>query len=181
MYSDLNSFFTCLPPEFSPVKLMLSTRIRPILEVTFLRNLNCYHYLFFQNSFDFWQCLYLILFNKAKLISHNMLVYDIYLHFESESHWVMSDSLWPHEIYNPWNSPGQNTGVGKHSLLQRIFPTQGLNTGLLHCRRILYHLSHHLSENNYSYLAWFCIQASTYIIYFLIVNTLSSFSLWTLT
>ena len=37
----------------------------------------------------------------------------------------------------PWNSPGQNTGVGSLSLLQGIFPTQGLNPGLPHCRRIL--------------------------------------------
>ena len=34
------------------------------------------------------------------------------------------------------------TGVGNHSLLQGIFPNQGLNPGLLHCRRILYPLSH---------------------------------------
>ena len=42
----------------------------------------------------------------------------------------------------PCNSPGQNTGVGSLSLLQGIFPTQGLNPGLWHCRRILYQLSH---------------------------------------
>ena len=42
---------------------------------------------------------------------------------------------------NPWNSPGQNTGVGSLSLLQGIFPTQRLNPGLLHCRQILYQLS----------------------------------------
>ena len=42
----------------------------------------------------------------------------------------------------PWNSPGSNTGVGCHSLLQEIFLTQGLNPGLLLCRQILYHLSH---------------------------------------
>ena len=41
-----------------------------------------------------------------------------------------------------WNSPGKNTGVGSHSFLQGIFPTQGSNPGLLHCRQILYHLSH---------------------------------------
>ena len=41
-----------------------------------------------------------------------------------------------------WNSPGQNTGVGSLSLLQGIFPTQGLNPGLLQCRQILYQLSH---------------------------------------
>ena len=55
---------------------------------------------------------------------------------------VMSDSLWPHGLYNSWNSPGQNTGVGSCSLLQGIFPTQGLNLGLLHCRWVLYQLSH---------------------------------------
>ena len=42
----------------------------------------------------------------------------------------------------PWNSPGQNTGVGSCCLHQRIFPTQGLNPGLLCCRQILYQLSH---------------------------------------
>ena len=40
------------------------------------------------------------------------------------------------------NSPGKNTGVGCHALLQGIFPTQGINPGLPHCRQILYHLSH---------------------------------------
>ena len=54
----------------------------------------------------------------------------------------MSNSLQPHGPYSPWNSPGQNTGVGCLSLLQGIFPTQGSNPGLLHCRRILYQLSH---------------------------------------
>ena len=42
----------------------------------------------------------------------------------------------------PWNFPGKNNGVGCNSLLQGIFPTQGSNPGLLHCRQILYHLSH---------------------------------------
>ena len=41
-----------------------------------------------------------------------------------------------------WNSPGKNTGLGCHSLLQGIFSTQGSNLGLPHCRRILFHLSH---------------------------------------
>ena len=40
----------------------------------------------------------------------------------------------------PWNSPGKNTGVRCHALLMGIFPTQGWNLGLLHCRQILYHL-----------------------------------------
>ena len=47
---------------------------------------------------------------------------------------VMSNSLRPHGLYSPWNSVGQNTGVGSLSLLQGIFPTQGLNSGLPHCR-----------------------------------------------
>ena len=46
-------------------------------------------------------------------------------------------SLQPRELYRPWNSPGQNTGVGSLSLLQGIFPTQGWNPDLPHCRWIL--------------------------------------------
>ena len=61
---------------------------------------------------------------------------------ESESHSVVSNSLPSHRLYSPRNSPGQNTGVGSLSLLQGIFPTQGLNPGLPHCRWILYQLSH---------------------------------------
>ena len=61
---------------------------------------------------------------------------------ESESCSVVSCSLWLQGLYNPWNSPGQNTGVGSLSLLQGIFPTQGLKPGLPHCRRILYQVSH---------------------------------------
>ena len=45
-------------------------------------------------------------------------------------------------LYSPWNSLGQNTGVGSLSLLQGIFPTQKANPGLPHCRQILYQLSH---------------------------------------
>ena len=62
--------------------------------------------------------------------------------FESESASVVSDSLRPHGLYSQWNSPGQNTGVGSLPLLQGIFPTQGSNPGLLHCRPILYQLRH---------------------------------------
>ena len=60
---------------------------------------------------------------------------------------VMSDSLWPHRLLPTrllcrWNSPGKNTGVSSHFLLQGILPTQGSNPGLSHCQQILYHLSH---------------------------------------
>ena len=61
---------------------------------------------------------------------------------------VMSNSLWPPGLCSPpgssvhEDSPGKNTGVSCHALLQGIFPTQGLNPGLLHCKWILYRLSH---------------------------------------
>ena len=66
---------------------------------------------------------------------------------QSVSQSVVSNSLQPHglepaRLLCPWNSPGKNTGVGSHSFLQGIFPTQGLNLGLVHYRKSLYHLSH---------------------------------------
>ena len=60
----------------------------------------------------------------------------------------MSDSLRPHGLCSPWNSVGQNTGVGSLSLLQGIFPTQGLNPGLPHCGQILYQVSHQGSASS---------------------------------
>ena len=69
---------------------------------------------------------------------------------KSESHSVVFDSSPPQGLhgipfprdYMEYSFPGQNTGVGSIFLLQGIFPTQGLNTGLQHCRQILYQLSH---------------------------------------
>ena len=61
---------------------------------------------------------------------------------ESESHSVVPNSLWPCGLYSPWNSPSQNAGVGRLSFLQGIFPTEGSNPGLPHCRQTLYQLSH---------------------------------------
>ena len=72
----------------------------------------------------------------------------------SESHSVVSDSLWPHRLCSPWNSLGQNTGVGSLSLLQGTFPTQGSNPGLLYCRRILYQLSHQGSPRILEWVAY---------------------------
>ena len=65
---------------------------------------------------------------------------------------VVSDSLQPHGLYSPWNSPDKNPGVGSCSLLQGIFPTQGLNPHLPHCRQILYQLSHQGSPKPWSFL-----------------------------
>ena len=64
-----------------------------------------------------------------------------------------SDSFPPHGLYSPWNSPVQNTGVGSLSLLQGIFTTQGSNPGL-HCRQILYQLSHKGSPGILEWVAY---------------------------
>ena len=69
------------------------------------------------------------------------------------NHTVISTSLWSHglqpaRLLCPWNSPGKSPGVGSHSLLQGIFPSQESNLGLLHCRQILYCLSHEGSPQN---------------------------------
>ena len=74
----------------------------------------------------------------------------------------LTHSLGPHGLYSPWNSPGQNTGMGSLSLLQGIFPIQGLNPGLLHCRWILYQLSHKgspqsVKSEDYLLCAWWII------------------------
>ena len=63
---------------------------------------------------------------------------------------VISDSLQPHGVQParllwPWNSPGKNTWVGSHSLFQGVFLTQRLNLCFLHCRQIVYQLSHQWS------------------------------------
>ena len=61
---------------------------------------------------------------------------------ERESCSAMSNSLQPRGLYSLWDFPGQNTGVVSCFFLQGIFPIQGLNPGLPHCRQILYQLSH---------------------------------------
>ena len=73
-----------------------------------------------------------------------------------------------------WNSPGKNTGVGCHSLLQRIFLTQVSNLGLLHCRQILYELSH--QGNIYIYLIIYIYMYLIIIIY--ILNYIYIYILW---
>ena len=61
---------------------------------------------------------------------------------ESENCSAMSNSLQPHGLYSPWNSPGQNIGLGSLSLLPGIFPTQALDPALPQWRQIIYQLSH---------------------------------------
>ena len=60
---------------------------------------------------------------------------------------VVSNSLWSHgleptRLLCPWNSPGLNTEMGRHALPQGNFLTQGQNPDLVHCRRVLYGVSH---------------------------------------
>ena len=71
----------------------------------------------------------------------------------SESCWSCP-TLRPHGLYSPWNSPGQKTGVGSLSLLLGIFPTQGSNPGLSHCRRTLYQLGHQESPRTLEWVAY---------------------------
>ena len=73
---------------------------------------------------------------------------------ESESRSVVTDSLWPHGLYSPWTSPGQNNGVGSLSLLQAIFPTQKSNPGLPRCRWTLNQLSHKGSPRILKWVAY---------------------------
>ena len=80
--------------------------------------------------------------------------FNIYLSIQRQKLKEMKLSV---PIYSPpgssvhGDSPGKNTGVGCHALLQGIFPTQGLNLGLPHCWWILYHLSHQGSISTYIY------------------------------
>ena len=75
------------------------------------------------------------------------------------SHSVISNSLESHglqpsRLLCPWHSPGKNTGVRCHALLQGIFLTQGSNPGLPHCRWILYQLSHKGSPRILEWVAY---------------------------
>ena len=63
-------------------------------------------------------------------------------------------SLQPHGLYSPWNSPGQNTGMGSCSLLQGIFPSLWSIPGLPHCRWLLYQLSHQGSPRILEWVAY---------------------------
>ena len=88
------------------------------------------------------------------VVIHTVKGFGIVNKVESESSLVVSNSLRPHGLYSPWNSPGQNTGVGSLSLLQGIIPTQGLNPGLPHCRRIFYQLIHKGSRSILTWVAY---------------------------
>ena len=95
---------------------------------------------------------------------------------KSKSRSVVSNSLWPHRLYSPWDSPGQNAGVHSLSLLQGIFPTQGSNPGLPHCKWILYQLSHKgspIARLTFIYLFWLYLFFVIYQHSYFIINNLS--------
>ena len=81
------------------------------------------------------------------LITFPILLIHFHLFFKvkvlaTQSYLTLYHSMEPTRFLCPWDSPGKNTGVGSHSFLQGIFLTQGLNKRFLHCRQILYYLSH---------------------------------------
>ena len=99
-----------------------------------------FHFKIFQN----YNCDYL------------SILWKLWVHYVSCS--VISDSLAHHWLYlgrfhSSWNSPGKNIGVGSHSLLHKIFLTQGSNSGLPHCSQILYPL-HHQGNPEYTTGYW---------------------------
>ena len=72
-------------------------------------------------------CFILLLIRyQNNLTNQHISIFTTKIHCESESFSVMSDSLWPRGLYSPWNSPGQNTGVGSLSLLQGNLPNPGI-------------------------------------------------------
>ena len=115
---------------------------------------SCYFIWFnFDDTENNWKAAVKSLINPAR--SHRRAAPLLMVqHQWSESRSVMSDCLRPHGLWSPWDSPGQITGVGSLSVLQGIFPTQGLNSGLLHCRWILYQLSHKGSPRILEWVGW---------------------------
>ena len=79
-----------------------------------------------------------VIYMKSKIVSHSVVCGSLQAH-----------GLWPVRLLYPWDSPGKNIGVDCHVFLQVIFLTQESNPGFLHCRQVLYCLSHQASP------AWF--------------------------
>ena len=89
--------------------------------------------------------LVFVVWVKLRAVPNHLLT-EMFGWDEARKTWALWINIWVSEwksfSVTPQNSPGQNTGVGSLFLLQGIFPTQGSNPGLLHCRWILYQLSH---------------------------------------
>ena len=68
----------------------------------------------------------------------------------------------PARLLCPWHSPGKNTGVGCHALLQGILPAQGSDPGLLYCSQVLYWLSHRGSPRILEWVACLISRGSSW-------------------
>ena len=116
-------------------------------------------YFIIQHYYDEHFLVFISISSTTSLLSvalyfRKCISYGSFNQSECGSRSVVSDSLRPHGLYSSWNSPGQNTGVGSLSLLQGLLPTQGSNPGLLHCRPILYQLSHKGSPRILEWVAY---------------------------
>ena len=78
-----------------------------------------------------WECKLIQSLEKERKRSCSVMFYSLQPH-----------ALWPTRLIHPRGFPGKNTGMGCHFLFQGLFPTQGSNPGLPHCRQTLYRLSH---------------------------------------
>ena len=118
--------------------------------------------LYFPNSQWCWASLHVFILPLVSLTSvqYNCWVLSVLYIFcdKKVKVKVTSNSLRPHGLYSPWNSPGQNTRVVSLSLLQGIFPTQGSNPGLPHCKWVLYQLSHKRSPRILEWVAYSLLQ-----------------------
>ena len=137
-------FFTTEPPEKPRIKLLTVVNARsPTISINYFNShfsefstmttQNCYN-----QKTNMIACIGTV--PEGSYVSCRAA--ETILPVSSRDYFTNIPGGWVQEIlpfFCPWNSPGKNTGRGCHSLLQGIFPTQGLN---LHCRQILYRLSH---------------------------------------
>ena len=108
-----------------------------------------------------WGSLFFSFHSSHLPIYSELLLKDMCVVCVSSS--IMFNSLWPQGLIRllcPWSSPGKNTGVCCHSLLQWIFLTQGVNLGILSCRQIIYYQS---QQGIYSIFSTSSSQAFTYL------------------
>ena len=99
------------------------------------------------NIFCLWKCVLWIYYNMSLLST-------VFVFWKRKWKWL--SHVWLFDtpgLYSPWNSPGQNTGVGTLTYLQGIFPTQVLDPDLTHCRQIVYQLSYQGSPFEFY---WMC-------------------------
>ena len=96
--------------------------------------------LLFSLTLAYYLCLLNILLDTLNTVHFQIILFDFTSCVKVKVPQLYL-TLRPHGLCSPQNSPGQNTGVGSLSLLQGIFPTQGSNPGLPHCRQIPYQLA----------------------------------------